>query len=63
MSNNHLIKHLIRENGISKEEAQKVCEKRKHFRKFFKSIPIDPDKLKEIQIKVGRRKKDNEKGY
>ena len=59
--NNHLIKHLVQENGISEEEAQKVYEKRKHFRRFFKSIPIDPDKFKEIQIKVGRRKEEVKK--
>ena len=63
MSNNHLLKHLVQENGISEDEAKKVYEKRKHFRRFFKSIPIDPDKLKEIQIKVGRRKENNEKRY
>jgi len=46
MSNNHLLKHLVQENGISEDEAKKVYEKRKHFRRFFKSIPIDPDKFK-----------------
>ena len=48
--------------GISIKQAQKELVERKKY-KEYKSIPIDPDKLKEIQIKVGRRKKDNEKGY
>ena len=38
MSNGHLVKYLAQEKGISIEEAQKVCEKRKKFRRYFKDL-------------------------
>jgi len=41
MSNGHLVKYLAQEKGISLDEAQKVCERRKNFRKFFKEVNED----------------------
>jgi len=38
MSNNHLVNYLVQEKGISIEEAQKVCEKRKKCRRYFKEV-------------------------
>ena len=38
MSNGHLVKYLAQEKGISIEEAEKVCEKRKNFRRYFKDL-------------------------
>jgi len=36
--NGHLVKYLAQEKGISIEEAQKVCERRKNFRRYFKDL-------------------------
>lgn len=41
MSNGYLAKYLAKEKGISIEEAQKVCEERKKFRKYFKEVNED----------------------
>lgn len=42
MSNGHLVKFLAQEKGISIKEAQKVCEERRKFRKyFFKEVNKD----------------------
>ena len=38
MSNGHLVKYLAQEKGISLEEAQGICEKRKNFRRYFKDL-------------------------
>ena len=35
-NNNHLARYLAQEKGISIDEAQKVCERRKNFRRYFK---------------------------
>ena len=48
MSNGHLVKYLAQEKGISLEEAEKVCEKRKNFRRYFKEeVNKDEDYRKE----------------
>jgi hypothetical protein len=36
MSNNHLVKYLAQERGISIKEARKICERKKKFRRYFK---------------------------
>ena len=39
--NGHLVKYLAQEKGISIEEAEKVCEERKNFRRYFKEVNED----------------------
>jgi len=41
MSNGHLVKYLAQEKGISIDEAEKVYERRKNFRKYFKEVNED----------------------
>ena len=41
MSNGHLVKYLAQEKGISIDEAEKVYERRKKFRKYFKEVNED----------------------
>jgi len=49
MSNGHLVKYLAQEKGISLEEAQKVCEERKKFRRYFNDLDfLKLNKNKEI---------------
>ena len=54
MSNGHLVKYLAQEKGISIEEAEKVCEKRKNFRRYFKDLDFLKFKNKEVKINVFR---------
>ena len=53
MSNNHLAKVLAQEKGISIEEAEKVCEERKNFRRYFKDLDF---------LKLNKNKEVNENG-
>ena len=41
MSNGHLVKYLAQEKGISIDEAEKVYERRKNFRRYFKEVNKD----------------------
>jgi len=36
--NGYLVKYLAQEKGISIDEAEKVYEKRKNFRRYFKDL-------------------------
>jgi len=36
--NGHLVKYLAQEKGISIEEAEKVYERRRNFRRYFKDL-------------------------
>ena len=45
--NSPLVKYLVREKGISIEEAQKGCEKRKNFKKYFKEENEDENHREE----------------
>lgn len=62
---NGLVKFLAQEQGITLDEAQKVCERRKNFRRYFKdghkTIPINPEKFEEILIRIGRKKQKSNK--
>lgn len=55
MSNGHLVKFLAQENGISIEEAQKVCKERKKFRRYFlKEVNEDENQRKRIDTEARR---------
>jgi len=57
MSNGHLVKYLAQEKGISIEEAQKVCERRKKFRRYFKE-EVNKDEYQREKIDIGTRRPD-----
>ena len=54
MSNGHLVKYLAQEKGISLEEAQKVCEERKKYNKFFKEVNEDECQRERINPRTRR---------
>jgi len=54
MSNGHLVRYLAQEKGISVEEAQKVCEERKNFNKFFKEVNEDEYQRERIDSRTRR---------
>ena len=56
MSNGHLVKYLAREKGISIDEAEKVYERRKKFRRYFKEV--NKDEYQRERIDIGTRKLD-----
>ena len=56
MPNSYLVKYLAQEKGISLDEAQKVCERRKNFRKFFKEV--NKDEYQRERIDIGTRRLD-----
>ena len=57
MSNGHLVKYLAQEKGISIEEAQKVCERRKNFRRYFKE-EVNKDECQREKIDSRTRRLD-----
>ena len=57
MSNGHLVKYLAQEKGISIEEAQKVCERRRNFRRYFKE-EVNKDEYQRERINIGTRRPD-----
>ena len=51
MSNGHLVKYLAQEKGISIDEAEKVYERRKNFRRYFKDLDfLKLNKNKEVRF-------------
>ena len=57
MSNGHLVKYLAQEKGISIEEAEKVCEERKNFRRYFKE-EVNEDECQRERIDHRTRRLD-----
>ena len=57
MSNGYLVKYLAQEKGISIEEAEKVCEERKNFRRYFKE-EVNEDEYQRERIDIGTRRPD-----
>ena len=51
--NGHLVKYLAQEKGISIDEAEKVYERRKKFRRYFKDLDF---------LKLNKNKEVNENG-
>jgi len=57
MSNGHLVKYLAQEKGISIDEAEKVYERRKKFRRYFKE-EVNKDEYQRERIDIGTRRLD-----
>jgi len=49
--NGHLVKYLAQEKGISIKEAEKVYEKRKNFRRYFKDLDFKDLDFKDFDFK------------
>ena len=54
MSNGHLVKYLAQEKGISIDEAEKVYERRKNFRRYFKEVNEDECQRERINPRTRR---------
>ena len=51
MSNGHLVRYLAQEKGISIEEAEKVCERRKNFRRYFEDLDfLELNKNRKMEV-------------
>ena len=51
MSNGHLVRYLAQEKGISLDEAKKVCEERKKFRRYFKDLDfLELNKNRKMEV-------------
>lgn len=54
MSNGYLVKFAAQENGISLEEAEKVCEKKKKYGRYFKEVNEDENQRERIDFRTRR---------